>query len=62
VTSVVGLFLLGGALGFGGAYVVRAYRAGQRGRALAIGTVVAGAAAYLLWQALMVMGVGPSLR
>jgi hypothetical protein len=62
MTTVVAIFLLGGLLGFGGAFVARAWRDGRRGRALAVVVGVAAIGLFLAWQAVMVLVVGPSLR
>jgi hypothetical protein len=62
VTTVVAIFLLGGLLGFGGAFVVKAWRDGRRGAALVAGAVVAAIGLFLTWQAVMVLVVDPSMR
>jgi hypothetical protein len=62
MTTVVAIFLLGALLGFGIAFVTRAWRDGRRGSALLAGAVVAAVGLYLGWLAMMVLVVGPSLR
>jgi hypothetical protein len=62
MTTVVAIFLLGGLLGFGGAFVAKAWRDGRRGAALVAGAVVAAIGTFLAWQAVMALVVGPSLR
>lgn len=62
MTTVVAIFLLGGLLGFGGAFVAKAWRDGRRGAAWAVGAAVAAIGLFLAWQAVMVLLVGPSQR
>jgi len=62
MTTVVAIFLLGALLGFGVAFVTRAWRDGRRGPALVAGAVLAAIGLYLAWLAMMVFVVGPSLR
>lgn len=62
MTSVVGLFLIGGLAGAAIAFVYRAVRDGRRGPALAVALVAAGIVGYLLWLTLMVGSVGPAQR
>jgi len=62
VTSVVGLFLLGGLLGAVIAFVYQAYRDGRRLQALVVGAVGAAIVTYLVWAALMAGSVGPAMR
>jgi hypothetical protein len=62
MTTVVAIFLLGGLLGFGGAFVAKAWRDGRRGQALAVGAGITVIGLFLAWQAMMVLVVGPSLR
>jgi hypothetical protein len=62
MTTAVAIFLLGGLLGFGGAFVAKAWRDGRRGPALAAAAVIAAIVLYLAWLAVMVGSVGPTLR
>ena len=62
MTTVVAVFLLGGLLGFGGAFVAKALRDGRRGVAFVALAVLVPVAVFLGWQAVMVLGVGPSMR
>jgi hypothetical protein len=62
MTTAVAIFMLGGLLGFGGAFVAKAWRDGRRGAALAAGAVVAAIGFFLAWQAAMALLAGPSLR
>jgi dolichol kinase len=62
VSAVVGLFLLGGVAGAAIAFVYQAYRDGRRVQGLVVALVAAAIVGYLLWTALMVGSVGPTMR
>jgi len=62
MTTIIGIFLLGGLVGFGGAFVVKSYREGRRGMALGAAIVIGGIALVLAWMAIMAIGVGPAMR
>jgi hypothetical protein len=62
VTTIVGILVLGGLIGFGGAFVVKSYREGRRGLALGVGVVIGAIALFLAWMTMMVGIVGPAMR
>ena len=62
MSTIVGIFLLGGLVGFGGAFVLKSYREGRRGLALGAALVIGAIALFLAWQATMVGSVGPAMR
>ncbi len=62
MTTIVGILLLGGLVGFGGAFVVTSYRAGRRGLALGAAVVIGAIALFLAWMTMMVGVVGPAMR
>jgi hypothetical protein len=59
VSTMVAVFLLGGLVGFGGAFVAKAYREGRRGQALAAALVIGAIALTLAWQAITTTALGP---
>ncbi len=62
MTTIIGIFLLGGLVGFGGAFVLKSYRDGRRAMALGAAIVIGGIALVLAWMAIMAIGVGPAMR
>ncbi len=62
MTTIIGIFLLGGLVGFGGAFVLKSYRDGRRAMALGAAIAIGGIALVLAWMAIMAIGVGPAMR
>jgi hypothetical protein len=62
VSTIVGIVLLGGLVGVGGAFVVKSYREGRRGLALGAAAVIGAIALFLAWMTMMVGVVGPAMR